>query len=97
MQENRFKVFSFPELFIIGLIFNTQIIMAQNSKKWKKLFEAEHEVYWQTPTMKNGECHYVISFRGMDVFFTKKEFEDHVYAVNRVTDVLYKPNGLCYQ
>ena len=71
--------------------------MTQNSKKWKKLFEAEHEVYWQTPKKKNKEYDYVISSRGIDIYYTKTEFEDHIYAVNRVHDLLYKPNGRCYQ
>ena len=71
--------------------------MTQNSKKWKKLFEDEYEVIWQTPKRKNKEYGYVISSRGVDIHYTKEEFEGHVYAVGRVNDELHKPNGSCYQ
>ena len=71
--------------------------MTQNSKKWKKLYEDEYEVYWQTPKRRNGKCMYVISSRGVDIYYTKEEFENHIYAVGRVNDELYKPNGRCYQ
>ena len=27
---------------------------------------------------------------------TEQEFADHIFAVNRVNDELYKPNGNCY-
>ena len=71
--------------------------MTKNSKRWKKLFENEHEVYWQTQAKKNKECSYVISSRGVDIHYTKEEFENHIYAVGRVYDELHKPNGSCYQ
>ena len=90
--------------FFVGQIcyieyFLTQwVIMIQNSKKWKILYETKYEVYWQTSKKKNKECDYVISSRGMDIYYTKKEFEEHIYAVNRVCDELYKQNGrCCYQ
>ena len=70
--------------------------MIQNSKKWKKLYEDEYEVYWQIPKRRNGKCMYVISSRGVDTYYTKEEFENHIYAVGRVNDELYKPNGRCY-
>ena len=71
-------------------------LMTQNSKKWKKLYEDEYEVYWQTPKRRNGKCMYVISSRGVDIYYTKEEFENHIYAIGRVNDELYKPNGRCY-
>ena len=71
--------------------------MTENSKKWKKLFEDEYEVYWQTPKRKNKECYYIISSRGVYIYYTKEEFESHIYAVGRVSDELNKSNGSCYQ
>jgi hypothetical protein len=32
----------------------------------------------------------------VDIYYTKEEFENHIYAVGRVNDELYKPNGRCY-
>ena len=71
-------------------------IMTRITKKWKKLFEDENEIYWQTPPKKNGECSFVVRSRGIDTYYTKEEFADHIFAVNRVNDELYKPNGNCY-
>ena len=55
------------------------------------------EDYRKSLVKENRECDYVISSRGIDIYYTKTEFEDHIYAVNRVHDLLYKPNGWCYQ
>ena len=70
--------------------------MTRITHKWKKLFEDENEIYWQTPPKKNGECSFVVRSRGIDTYYTKEEFADHIFAVNRVNDELYKPNGNCY-
>ena len=61
-----------------------------------KLFENEDEEFWQTPTRKNGERSFVVRSRGIDIYYTNQEFADHIFAVNRVNDELYKPNGNCY-
>ena len=70
--------------------------MMRQSKKWIKLFENEDEEFWQTPTKKNGKRSFVVRSRGIDTYYTEQEFTDHIFAVNRVNDELYKPNGNCY-
>ena len=56
----------------------------------------EDEEFWQTPTKKDGKRSFVVRARGIDTYYTEQEFTDHIFAVNRVNDELYKPNGNCY-
>ena len=56
----------------------------------------EDEEFWQTPVKKNGERSFVVRSRGIDTYYTEQEFTDHIFAVNRVNDTLYRPNGNCY-
>ena len=70
--------------------------MTHISRKWIKLFANDDEEFWQTPTKKNGQRSFVIRSRGIDTYYTEQEFTDHIFAVNRVSDELYKPNGNCY-
>ena len=68
----------------------------RQNKKWVKLFENEDEEFWQTPTKKDGKRSFVVRARGIDTYYTEQEFADHIFAVNRVNDELYKPNGNFY-
>ncbi len=65
-------------------------------KEWKKLFDDDNLVFWRTPEKKNGECDYVFSSRGLDMFFTAEEFSVFIHAVNQANDNLCQPQG-CYQ
>ena len=72
------------------------MVVTHISKKWIKLFENEDEEFWQTPTKKDGKRSFVVRARGIDTYYTEQEFTDHIFAVNRVNDELYKPNGNFY-
>ena len=61
--------------------------MTQRKMKWKKLYEDENEIYWQTPPKKNGECSFVVRSRGIDTYYTKEEFLEYQNIINKCMEI----------
>ena len=73
------------------------IRMSQPKNKWIELFDGEYHTVYETPKKKNGEYNYILSYRGMYVYFTPKEFSELVGGFKEVESKLFKSNGNCYQ
>ena len=71
--------------------------MNQPRKKWIEVFDGEYHTVYETPKKKNGEYNYILSYRGMYVYFTPKEFSELVGGFKEVESKLFKSNGNCYQ
>ena len=46
---------------------------------------------------KKGESDYILSYRGMYVWFNVKEFSELIDGFREVSDKLFKPKGDCYK
>ena len=70
--------------------------MSQPRKKWTELFNGEYHSIYETRKRKNGEYDYVLSYRGMYVYFTPKEFSELIDGFREVAGGR-EPNGDCYK
>ena len=59
--------------------------MNQPRKKWIEVYDGEYHTVYETPKKKNGEYNYILSYRGMYVYFSPKEFSDLVDGLREVS------------
>ena len=73
------------------------VSMKGSRREWKELYDGEYHSLYETEKNKKGDSDYILSYRGMYVWFNVKEFSELIDGFREVSDKLFKPKGDCYK
>ena len=71
--------------------------MKKPKRDWKELYDGSYHALYEDAHNKKGENDYILSYRGMYVYFTPKEFSELIDGFKEAANQLFKPKGDCYK